>query len=120
MNTREEYHKIKPNKHFGKDNCPFCDIEANTGHIIWKGEYWYIIHNIYPYSGQKNHLMLVPFRHIVFSHELESEETTELAEGYKKIKEFYGDELYFSFTRETMANRSVEHLHIHFVPGRLQ
>lgn len=120
MPTREEYHKIKWNKTFGKDDCPFCDIPANEGHIIWKGKYWYIIHNIYPYSGEENHLMLVPFRHVVFSHQLSSDETQELSQGYNKIKEFYGEELYFSFTRETMANRSIEHLHIHFVPGKLQ
>ena len=64
--------------------------------------------------------MLVPYRHIAFSYHLSSEETTELSDAYKFLKNFYGEENYFSTTRESMANRSVEHLHTHFLPGRLQ
>lgn len=64
--------------------------------------------------------MAIPIRHVPFSHELTSEETAELPSVYAFAKEFYGENAYFSCTRESMHNRSVEHLHIHFIPGQLQ
>lgn len=64
--------------------------------------------------------MLVPYEHKKFSYELTTEETSEMADAYKFIKDFYGNGKYFSATRETMDNRSIEHFHIHFLPGRLQ
>ncbi len=120
VGTREEYHILKWDITYGKDDCPFCDVDANKESIIWKGKHWFIIHNTFPYTGQKNHLMAVPFIHKKFSHELENFETEELTEVYKQIQKFYAQQIYFSFTRESLANRSVEHLHIHFVPGKLQ
>lgn len=36
------------------------------------------------------------------------------------MREFFGDTEYFSCTRESIGNRSVEHLHIHFIPGVLK
>ncbi len=118
--TREEYHTTKWKKVFSKDDCPFCDLESNKERILWRWKYWFIIQNKYPYSGQENHLMLVPYLHKIFSHELNSGETEELAEAYKWIKQFYSEQIYFSCTRESMANRSVEHFHTHFLPGKLQ
>jgi len=64
--------------------------------------------------------MAVPYAHKCFSHELDRDEIAELHEIYAFVKDWYGDRQYFSCTRESMANRSVEHLHIHFLPGKLQ
>jgi diadenosine tetraphosphate (Ap4A) HIT family hydrolase len=64
--------------------------------------------------------MLVPYKHLMYSYELDKSQTEELAEAYTWIKDFYGEQIYFSCTRESMANRSVEHFHTHFLPGRLQ
>jgi len=64
--------------------------------------------------------MLIPIRHIQYNHELLSEESIELPLAYKYIKDFYKEEQYFSFTRESMANRSVEHVHTHFLPWKLK
>jgi len=47
-------------------------------------------------------------------------EYSELADAEKYIKEFFGEEWYFSFTRESMSERSVEHFHTHYIPGRLK
>ena len=118
--TREDYHQEIGNKIFGENDCPFCDLEGNKERVLWKWKKWFIIQNKYPYSGEENHLMLVPYKHIIFSHELSSDETKELSDAYKWIKDFYDDQIYFSCTRESMTNRSVEHLHMHFLPGRLQ
>ena len=64
--------------------------------------------------------MAVPYRHNRFSHELDLDEISEMKSIHLFMKGFYGTHDYFSCTRETMANRSIEHLHIHFIPGKLQ
>lgn len=76
--------------------------------------------NEYPYIHTGEHIMLIPIRHVRYSHELTSDEYTDINEAYRYIEDFYGDQDYFSFTRESMANRSVEHVHTHFLPGKLK
>ena len=119
--SREEYHRNKKKRVLDKEICPFCgpsrDPESYTG---WSSEYWDMFINKSPYSGQANHLMAVPKRHVAFVHELTKEELADMRAVYEYVGEFYGDQDYFSCTRETMANRSVEHYHVHFMPGKLQ
>jgi diadenosine tetraphosphate (Ap4A) HIT family hydrolase len=64
--------------------------------------------------------MATPYEHKAFSHELGSDEIAELQDIYAFMKVYYGEKNYFSSTRETLANRSVEHYHMHFIPGALQ
>lgn len=64
--------------------------------------------------------MAIPFDHIKTSIELEDKHLIELREVHKAVKDFFDWEEYFSFTRETMGNRSVEHLHIHFLAWKLE
>lgn len=67
--------------------------------------------------------MAVPHRHIPFPCDLNTEELTELAQVHRFMKDFFEtawEKNYFSATRETMGNRSVEHYHMHFIPGKLQ
>lgn len=121
--TREEYHNIIGDDVIWKGNCPFCDIEATKNTLIETMQYWKIVLNKYPYSGQENHLMAVPIRHVAFVWGLSLEEFAELPKVHTFMKNFYEDQWekdYFSATRETMWNRSVEHYHMHFIPGRLQ
>ena len=117
---RKDYDEKTRNKLLWKDECPFCGIVWSRETILWKGEYWYIIRNIFPYSGEHHHLMVVPYRHIQYSYELEAEEFLELRKIHQFMRGFYGKHDYFSATRETMGNRSVEHLHMHFIPGTLK
>lgn len=123
IGTREELHKKLEKiwkKIYGKDDCPFCDIVWQKEHILWKGNFWYILHNLYSYSWNDKHIMAVPYEHKIYSTDLMIQEIQELEIVYKKVKEFFWEENYFSFTRETMANRSVEHFHIHFLVWKLQ
>jgi len=116
--TRKEYHSKKWKKIYGLEDCPFCDNSKVKK--IWEWKYWYIVRNFAPYSGDEKHLMVIPHKHKKYSIELSKEEFWELVEIHKFMKDFYQDENYFSVIRETMWNRSVEHLHIHFIPWRLQ
>ena len=115
--TREEYHIRKWNKKiYWKEDCPFCiDIES-----IWKWKYWKLIWNISPYSWNKDHIMAVPIAHKKYSIDLSDEEFLELKKVHEEVKKYFWEKKYFSCTRESLANRSVEHLHIHFIPGKLQ
>ena len=103
-----------------RDGCPFCDVALQSGHTVWKGKYWYILYNLFPYSGDDQHLMAVPYAHRSFAHELDQDEVSELADVYAWMKNFYGERPYFSCTRETMDHRSIEHFHMHYIPGKLQ
>lgn len=102
------------------DRCPFCNIENQEEYIVWKGRYWYIARNMLSYSWTEKHVMAIPYKHRIFSHELDSDEILELGEIHRFIASFFGKEEYFSCTRESIANRSVEHIHMHFIPGRLK
>jgi diadenosine tetraphosphate (Ap4A) HIT family hydrolase len=105
---------------FGEDDCPFCRDIKESRRIIWKWKFWCIILNDFPYIHTGEHIMLIPIRHIQYNHELLSEESSELPIAYRYIKNFYKQNQYFSFTRESMANRSVEHVHTHFLPWRIK
>lgn len=114
--SREEYHKKNWwKKLLWKDECPFCNKKEQSWHIVWEWKYWYILHNLSPYSWDDKHIMAVPYEHIKFSFELSSDHFLELEEIHKFVKNFFWEENYFSFTRESMWNRSVEHLHMHFL-----
>ena len=122
--TREEYEKIILNwdekKIFYEDECPFCNSLEQDWHTIWKWKYRYILHNLFPYSWNEKHLMAVPYQHRAFSWELTGDEFLEIKDIQAFMKDYYKEENYFSCTRETMWNRSIEHYHMHFVPWRLQ
>ena len=123
IGTRAEYHDKIGNGVMGKQECPFCDTEATMNTLIETFDYWKVVLNKYPYSWQENHLMAVPIRHVQFVGELHETEFAELPKIHKFMKDFYvnaWEKDYFSATRETMGNRSVEHYHMHFIPGRLQ
>lgn len=103
-----------------KDDCPFCFFDETQNQIYWSWKYWTIYFNKNPYSIEQNHLLALPKRHIKYFRELDNDELIEYGEVSKKVLEFFGDKDYFSFSRETMAKRSVEHLHIHFLIWKLR
>jgi diadenosine tetraphosphate (Ap4A) HIT family hydrolase len=56
-----------------------------------------------------------PVRHIEFTSELNHEEMIDFLNVEKYIREFYKNNEYFSFVRQTRSNKSVEHLHYHYI-----
>ncbi|MFB9968203.1 HIT family protein [Sinosporangium siamense] len=66
------------------DGCPFCEIPKlsdEDGLIIARGSAVFAVLNLYPYNS--GHLMVCPYRHVADYTELDSAETTELAEFTK-------------------------------------
>ena len=69
--------------------------------------------------------MAVPHEHHIYASEFSPDIWAEMEHVHAWIKEFYGENGYFSFTRETLHGggkdtRSIEHYHTHFCPGRLR
>lgn len=117
---RHIYHKLKPEDKW-EENCPFCDYESEEQRelIVWRGEYFYVLHNKFPYLGLKTHLLAVPYRHICFTKDLSIEEFQDLKNVEQFVSEFYGSTPYFSFIREVGHYKSLNHLHYHFLPWEI-
>lgn len=112
--NREEYKKSKV--YFTRDNCPFCDKGLLIDdEILYITDYWIIIYNKYPYFDDKKNILAFPKRHIEFTTELNQEELIDYLKVEKYIKDFYWNEEYFSFIRQSKSNKSVEHLHYHYL-----
>jgi len=100
-----------------KSNCPFC--EDKTDLLVWEWKYLRIIHNKFPMLWRKDHLMIIPKRHVILTSDLSDEELLEMREAEKQMEKIYDWEKYFSFIRQAPENRSLEHLHYHYLPGNL-
>ena len=73
------------------ENCPFCDLSSQWDCVIWKGQYWYIQHNMYPYLWLKENIMAIPYSHKTFTYELSSEELLEFRNKIdSNLREKYG------------------------------
>lgn len=125
INSREEYHKILQGGMLKRDKCPFCEPLLEPSEVLWTGKFWRIMHNKYPYTGNRDHIMAIPIAHKKFPTEFSREEFSEFTDVHTFVADFFGDKIYFSFTREnfnetTADGRSVEHYHIHFLPGNLK
>ncbi len=69
----------------------------------------------------KNHIMAVPKRHVIYAKDLTSEELSDYKAVEAFVYDFYTQQnlSYFTFMRESLEGRSIEHLHYHFLPGKL-
>lgn len=112
---RKEWENNMP-KDLGASYCSLCKESEQEEYTIWQWKYWKIMHNKFPYLWLKKHIMAVPHEHITNSHEVSQEAYAELHEVHTFIKDFFRDDDYFSLTRESLTGRSLEHLHIHFIP----
>ena len=116
--TEEEYKKHKDInlKDLWKHNCPFCNDKYMESSVIWRWKFFYIAFPLCQYLWIKNHLMVIPYKHRKYTYEMSKNEFWELKEVEKFMKDYYKEEDYFSFVRESMWKRSIEHLHYHFLP----
>ena len=125
LQNREEYDQIIQKWMLGRDQCPFCEPQLDRDYILWEGKSWRIVYNKYPYVGNHEHLMIVPIAHHKFASEFSPDEWIEMWEIHHFMEKFFFAKLYFSFTRENFHEniadgRSVEHWHMHFLPGKLE
>lgn len=117
--SREEYEKVIWSKMVWTENCPFCDPDESINKIVWKWSFWNILVNIAPYTWDDNHIMATPKKHKKFFYELDNQELLELKKVHEFVKQYYKGGEYFSATRESFWNRSVQHYHTHFFPWKI-
>ncbi len=106
------------------DECLFCGLASKDAKIdTWishKGEYWYVVVNVYPYTS--GHVMVVCNRHVERIADLTQEENIELmsmlARTERAIRKAYNpDGMNFGANLGKSAGAGIEgHLHVHLVP----
>ena len=103
------------------DECRFCNIEDDdiAELIIWKWKHWYICHNKYPILSLENHLMVIPYEHVIDTKDISPEAFAEMPIIENFMREIYGEEDYFSFVRQSITGRSLAHIHYHYLPGKM-
>jgi len=107
-----------------EDECVFCALaetkQDENRWIIRRGEYWFVVLNIYPYTN--GHLMIVCNRHTEGFGNLSREEMAEFMElliiceeGIKKAYNPNGINIGVNLGKSAGAG-IVGHLHVHAVP----
>ena len=122
LHSREAYKIVKETtlQDKGEKDCPFCNRESQREYILWEWKYWYIQHNKYPLAGIKEHLLALPYRCERFTKDLRAEEWAEYKEVETFMYDYYSWKSYFSFIREIGNEKSIHHLHYHFLPGEMK
>lgn len=99
-------------------NCPFCKRDENL--LLWESENFYVTLAKAPYV--KDHLLIIPKKHVVFLHELTKEEQNELRSEVQK-RNIALQKIHEGTTiilRDSQVNassgKSISHLHVHIVP----
>jgi len=117
---RQEWYKINPQDKWRND-CAFCknDDAENSEYVIWRWEYWFIAHNKFPILWFTNQFLAIPYRHVLLSKDLSDDEYLEFKKVEEIMAEKYWESDYFMFVREWLGSRSMEHIHYHFVPGKI-
>ena len=114
---------IKSTVEAERQECIFCEAPRKSDDeslILYRGEYSYVIMNLYPYNT--GHVMVVPYRHVASIEDLSDEELLEMAKlvklSIKAIREVYrphGFNVGIYIGR--VAGAGVDkHVHIHIVP----
>lgn len=115
---REIWDEIQPERLWA-EKCVFCEEYIEKEYVIFETTHWRVLHNKFPVLGLKEHIMAIPKKHIKFAYEIPSEVMAEYPKVEKFVADFFDGWSYFTFMRESLQNRSLEHIHYHFLPGKL-
>jgi hypothetical protein len=113
--SREEYDANRENKCVWKTNCPYCNINTDLNTVVYESEYWKMFIALSSYTWNKYHLLAFSKVHKKFHKELLDNEILDFKNIYNFCEIYFWNKEYFSTTRETMSNRSIEHYHVHFI-----
>lgn len=120
--TREDYEKNLPKEKW-KYDCPFCKYDSleEKDMILWEWNHLVVRYNKFPFLWINRHILLIPKKHLIYTWEMTKDELLEIKDAELFIKNFYWDEHYFSFIRQTLwwKSRSLEHFHYHYLPWEI-
>lgn len=103
----------------GASTCVFCEAYIEKEYIIFETEHWRVLHNKYPVLWLREQIMAIPKNHIKCAYEIPPEVMAEFPQVEKFVSDFFAEKRYFMFMRESLKSRSLEHIHYHFVPGKI-
>lgn len=103
----------------GSESCPFCETHFDASYEIYQTKHWRVLHNKFPVLWLREHIMATPKMHLRLAYEIPSEVMAEYPLIEKFVYDFFDGASYFTFMRESLQNRSLEHIHYHFLPGKL-
>ena len=63
--------------------------------------------------------MAIPKAHIRLAHEIPWEVMADYPNIERFVYDYFDGESYFTFMRESLQNRSLEHVHYHFLPWKI-
>lgn len=115
---REIWEKTQP-KDLWKSQCAFCSEYIDLSYQIYETTHWRVLHNKFPVLWLKTQLLAIPKEHYTLAHEIPAEVMAEYPKIEKFVYQFYKWWPYFTFMRESLQNRSMEHIHYHFLPGKI-
>lgn len=101
-----------------KDECPFCDIKKE--YIVEKWKHFTVLLSRAPYV--RDHIMIVPNRHLIRMWEITQEEWWTLVplieKWMRKIESIHGEAnlLLRDWVAKWKLWKSIDHLHFHIVP----
>lgn len=101
-------------------NCKFCYKQKNNIEIVKQYGLFFILPNIYPYT--KDHILLLPNRHIHSERDFSFKEQAELQKIHLLIINAYYRHYNscFYFQRENTPGQTQWHWHRHYVPNELE
>ena len=101
-----------------KDECPFCGIKKE--YIVEKWKYFTVLLSRAPYV--RDHIMIVPNRHLIRMWEITQDEWWTLVplieKWMKKVETIHGEAnlLLRDWVARWKLWKSIDHLHFHIVP----
>ena len=105
------------------DECVFCakqHADDLVEHILYRGQYSYIVLNRYPYNN--GHMMIVPFQHTGFIEDLDEKTLLEVMQLLQHalgiLRKIYNPDGFNVGINEGSAGGAgiAEHIHMHIVP----
>lgn len=119
MNRTRKNHRVYANyaKNPDRQKCDFCNFSTKDKQVIKSTNEFWIIDNIFPYdmwdsSGVKDHLMVVPKRHVDAIGDFTAKEQA----GFAKLLGSYDKKGYSIYARAPgNVIKSVVHQHTHLI-----
>lgn len=100
--------------------CPFCpeNLPRYFSKVLWRGQFWVVVENNWPYVGSKLHLLLILVRHLTRLAGLSRTEWEELLYFLQIIEEeerLESGALGLRFGDPNLNGGTVNHLHLHLI-----
>lgn len=118
-NARTQEQRLVMDEILQKGECPFCRGNLpNRNEVIKKGNYWFLIPNLWPYDNTRIHLLAIHEQHAESLGDVPSEEWWDLfqllrwAENEYKIR---GGCIGIRFGDPSLNAGTIRHLHAHLI-----